>query len=144
VGRRAVRIALALPVIGLAWVLLSLQADAAGKATALSAAFAAQVFVALGFAAVGTRVAGDERGGPVAAAGLFLVFLVLPLLFKVPLSIDPLRDSWHHLYGRWLWIDAAALATFLVASADPGGRGPVAWLSGAWARSTVAAPEAAP
>lgn len=142
VSRRGVRILLAVPAIGLAWMLLSLQADIAGKAVTLTTAFAAQVVVALGFAAVGTRVSGDERGGPVAVAGLFFVFLVLPLLLKVPMTLDPLTDSWHHLYGRWVWLGGAGLLLFLAASADPGRRGPVSWLRGRRARPEMIATEA--
>ena len=143
VARRVVRIVLAIPAMALAWAAFVVYADATGNALTLSAALTAQIVVALGFAAVGTGRAGTGRGGPLAIAGLFLVFVVLPLLFKVPLTLNPDVDSWHHLYGQWLWIGAAGLIVFRVASADPGRRGPIAWLRSTRARPAVGAPEAA-
>jgi len=144
VSRRGVRILVAVPVVGLAWVLLSLQADVAARWATLTTAFAAQLLVALGCAAIGAKVLGPGRGGPVAAAGLFLVFVVLPLVFKVPLTLDLLTDSWNNLYGRSLLSGAVGFVTFLGASADPGRRGLVAWLRGASTRPMVAAREPAP
>lgn len=141
--RRTVRIAVGIPGIAIAWTLFVMYANGAEKATTLSMALAAAALVALGFAALGTRVGGNGRGGPTAAAGLFLVFLVLPLVFKVSLTLDPRTDSWHHLYGRWLWIGAAGLVTFLFASADPARRGPISWMRGGWRHPVPVVTEAA-
>jgi len=141
--RRVVRIALALPVIALAWVAFVIYGDAAATALTLTAALVAQIAVALAFAAIGTGRTGAGRGGPVAIAGLFVVFALFPLLLKVPWTADPAGDSWHHLYGRWLWIGAIACVAFTLASADPARRGPIARLHRSRTHAPHTAPEAA-
>ncbi len=117
--RRAVRIAVALPVIWGTWGSLSWYAGLGPRTGPLAAAFASQLAVALGLASVGEYVAGRERGGLLAAGGLFAVFFVVPLGFRLTLSLDPARHSWAHLYGRWIAVAGVAIAVFLAASADP-------------------------
>jgi hypothetical protein len=138
--RRVVRVALAVPVLVPAWAAFVAYGDGSEKVLTLSAALAAQLVVSLAFAAAGSR-RGVGYGGPLAIAGLFLVFVVVPLLFKVPLTLNPETDSWYHLYGQWLWIGAAGLLVFCMASADPCRRGPIAWLQSTRPRPAVAAPE---
>lgn len=117
--RRAVRMAVALPVVWAAWGSLSWYAGLGPRTGPLAAPFAAQLAVALALAAVGEHVAGRDRGGLLAAGGLFAVFFVLPLALRITLSLDPARQTWGHLYGRWIAATGIAFAVFLVASTDP-------------------------
>ena len=120
--RGTLRLVVAIPPVVVAWAMLCMQADAGTKTTTLGAFFFSCVCIAVGVAAAGERLLGPGRGGPLAVAGLFLVFAVLPATFRVPWSLEPTVDSWHHLYGRWLWIAALGLLAFLVASLDPARR----------------------
>jgi len=120
--RGALRLVVVVPPVVVVWALLCVQADTGAKTATLSALFFACVCIAFGLAAAGERLLGPGRGGPLAIAGLFLLFAVLPATFKVSWSLEPTLDSWHHLYGRWLWIAALGLLAFLVASTDPARR----------------------
>lgn len=117
--RQALRVPLAVAPIAVVWALLCLQADTGPKTATLGALFLALAFVAVGTAAAGERILGPGRGGPAVVAGLFLVFGVMPVMFRVAWSLDPVLDSWHHLYGRFLWIAAIGMLAFFVASLDP-------------------------
>jgi len=121
-GRRLLRLVVAVPPIVLVWALLCVQADAGAKTATLSALFLACICVALGLAGLGERLLGPGRGGPLAIAGLFVVFAVLPATFRVTWSLEPTVDSWHHLFGRWLWIAGFGVLSFLLASVDPARR----------------------
>jgi hypothetical protein len=118
-ARRAVRIAVVLPVVWAAWSALAWFAGLGPRTGPLSAAFASQLAVALGLAAVGAHVAGRGRGGLLAAGGLFAVFFAVPLAFRLTLSLDPAVQTWVHLYGRWICVTWVAILVFLVGSVDP-------------------------
>lgn len=117
--RRAVRIGVALPVVWAVWGSLASYAGLGPRTGPLSVAFASQLAVSLGLAAVGTHVAGRDRSGLLAAAGLFAVFFVVPLAFRLTPSMDPAGQTWAHLYGRWIAVAAIAGFVFLAASVDP-------------------------
>jgi hypothetical protein len=118
-ARRGVRIAVVLPVVWAAWSALAWFAGLGPRTGPLSAAFASQLAVALGLAAVGAHVAGRGRGGLLAAGGLFAVFFAVPLAFRLTLSLDPAVQTWVHVYGRWIGVAWVSLLAFLAASADP-------------------------
>lgn len=117
-ARRAVRIGVALPVVWAVWGSLAAYAGLGPRTGPLSVAFASQLAVSLGLASMGAHVAGRERGGLLAAAGLFVVFFVVPLAFRLTLSVDP-GQTWALLYGRWIAVAAIAGFVFLAASVDP-------------------------
>jgi hypothetical protein len=139
--RRAVRVAVALPVLWAVWGLLSWYAALGPRTGPLAAAFTSQLSVALGLAAVGEHVAGQERGGLLAAGGLFAVFFFVPLAFRLTLSLDPAGQTWAHLYGRWIAVAGLAFLVFLAASADPARPRPLAIWKLRFARSPAVAEE---
>jgi hypothetical protein len=139
--RRAVRMAVALPVVWATWGSLSWYAGLGPRTGPLAAAFAAQLAVALALAAVGEHVAGRERGGLLAAGGLFAVFFVVPLASRFTLSLDPARQTWAHLYGRWIAATGVAFLVFLAASADPARPRPLGIWKLRFARSPAVAEE---
>jgi hypothetical protein len=141
--RRAIRIAMALPVVWALWGALSVYAAQGWKTPSLATAFAAELIVALAFSALGIRVTGDEHGGLFAVGGLFVVFFLLPQIFGIDVSLDRVTSSWTDLYGRSIVIGVAGLLTFLVASEGPGRRGVVSVIRGLWSRPPVVAGERA-
>jgi len=140
-ARRAVRVAVAVPVVWATWGSFNWYAGLGPRTGPLAAVFASQLAVALGLAGVGEHVAGRDRGGLLAAAGLFAVFVVVPLAFRLTLSLDPARQTWADLYGRWLAVAGVASLMFLVASADPARPPPIGTWKLRFARSRVVAEE---
>jgi hypothetical protein len=139
--RHAVRIAVALPVVWVTWGALCSYAGLGPRTGPLSAAFASQLAVALGLGAVGEHVAGRERGGLLAAGGLFALFFVVPLAFRLTLTLDPTRATWAHLYGRWIAATGVAVVVFLAASPDPARPRPLGIWKLRFARSPAVAEE---
>jgi fluoroquinolone transport system permease protein len=122
--RRAIRIAMALPVLALAWVGLVWYGSSWEIAGTLTAGFVAQIAVALSLSAVGVTVIDVDRGGLFAAAGVFVVFIAAPLLMRGGiLTPDPAERTWTWLYGRWIATSAVAIGVLLLASRDPAKRG---------------------
>jgi hypothetical protein len=118
--RRTVRVLLALPVLAIGWCGLLWYADVWPIAGTLTAGFAAQVCVALGFGALGALIAGEDRGGLLGLAGLAVVFLAVPLVMRGGiLWADPSRHEWAYRYGRWIVTGSLALGLLLLASRDP-------------------------
>ena len=119
--RRAVRIALVLPIVVVMWLIVVIVDAASAPGVAVTAdvlEVATFVVVGLAAAAVASRHSGDGLGG--AAAGPVLLAMV-----AVSLLLPP---RWH-LYPvvahqwRWVLLLAAALVTLPVASRDPATRG---------------------
>lgn len=140
-ARRAVRIVVALPLVWAAWGTFTWYAGLGSRTGPLAVAFASQLTVALGLAAVGEHVAGRERGGLLAAAGLFAVFFVVPLALRLTLSFDPAGETWAQLYGRWVAVAGVAFLVLLAASADPARRRPLGNWKLRFARSPPVAGE---
>lgn len=121
--RRVLRVAVVLPPVWTAWMSFAWYAHA-GPATHYAAVeFAARLAVALGLAAVGTRVAGEEHGGLFATGGLFLIFVALPIaLLSVP-ALALREPTFAYRYGRWIVTGVVGLAGFASESRDAARRG---------------------
>lgn len=116
--RRLVRLALGVPPAVAVWAALLVWADPGPHEVTLTMMFLAQMALAIGVAAAALRTLDAGREVPVVAAGLFIVFVVLPFTFEVDLAPTPSADTWWLHAGRWLTIAGAGLAAFVVASRD--------------------------
>lgn len=121
--RRAVRIALVLPLVVVMWMIVVIVEVAGGAGAPVTAGVlevVALVVVALAAAAVAARHSGDGLGG--AAAGPVLLAMV-----AISVVLPPRWDLYPVVAHQWRWVLllAAALLTLLVASRDPGSRRPL-------------------
>ena len=128
--RRALRVALALPLLCLAWA-LSLQVTAPGGDTlfgpgargGLSVQFAAMLALTFAASAVALRLVPDGRGG---WAGVVAPFLLLCVAHWLParwtLLAAPGDPAWMASQHRWAALLALGLLTLAWASRDPAAR----------------------
>lgn len=121
--RRLLRTGIATIVALAIWVALCAQAPSGAKTATLSAFFVALVCVSVAASAIGERLIGRTKGGPFAIAVLFMVFALIPATLRIDWALDPARDSWTHLYGRWILIAAGGVVLYLLACVDPARRG---------------------
>jgi fluoroquinolone transport system permease protein len=124
-GRRALRVLLALAALGACWVLLLARTPGPLPVPGVTLEAAALVAVALAAAGVAARVVADRLGGLVAGPvvlGFTLAAIRLPRrLWLYPAPGDP---GWTAAHGRWTAVLAIAMLVLLLASLDPGRRGP--------------------
>ncbi len=120
--RRAVRAGLALPVVCVVWWAMTWIGPLDGPSGPMAASFAVTVLVALGAAAVATRLVGPGRA-PMAAATLVAAMLVIPvvlsLLFHRPASVDPARPPLGDPVSYWASAGILAAAILALAHLDP-------------------------
>ncbi len=136
--RRGIRLALALPVLGVAWGVALLTASrlaASGVRTApvvprplpiaaLTLEASAMLAVTLAAAAVGTRSLGHGKGG--VAAGPALLAFVLTMASIQPywplFPNAPFEPGWAAAHARWALILVAAIVVLAGCSLDPARR----------------------
>jgi fluoroquinolone transport system permease protein len=127
-GRRALRVLAAVVALGACWALLLASTPNPLPAAGVTLEAAALVAVALAAAAVASRLVADRLGGLVAGPvvlGLTLAAIRLPRrLWLYPAPGDP---GWTAAHGRWAAVVAVAVVVLMVASLDPGRRGPRAF-----------------
>jgi hypothetical protein len=80
--------------------------------------------VAAALASAGARVTADRSGSVVAVPALLVGLVAAQTLLpaRLALFVDPGSPVWTAARGRWLVVLAAALAGFVAAGRDPGGR----------------------
>jgi hypothetical protein len=118
--RRALTLALALPVVAIAWAaLVWIGSDGPSRSAALTLQFAALVFVTLAVAAV--LPSGSQLGGPLVALTVLTALVAASASTAVSWTLMP-----HPGDGRWVatWTALAATAALalLLASRDPARR----------------------
>jgi fluoroquinolone transport system permease protein len=130
-GRRALRLLLALAALAACWALLLTRTLGVPPVGGVTLEAAALVAVALAAAAVASRLTADHQGGLAAAPavlGLVLGAIRLPRrLWLFPAPGDP---GWTAAHGRWAAVVGVAVVVLLLASLDPGRRGPRAFTVG--------------
>jgi hypothetical protein len=121
--RRAVRAGLALPAVGVVWFGMTWIGPLDGPSGPMAASFAVTVLVALGSAAVATRIVGPARAPMAAAAALvaamFVTPVVLSLLLHRPGAVDPARPPLGDPVSYWASAGILAAAILGLAHLDP-------------------------
>jgi hypothetical protein len=120
--RRAVRLAVGIPIVVLLWVAALASAAEGPHSVTLSFLFGAEICVALGVAAIALHVVEPGREVLWAAGGLLMVFIALPFGFGLDVTPIPSADTWWLRAGRWLAIGAGGGIALVLASLDPAGR----------------------
>ena len=122
--RRAIRVALGMPLLWAMWVILAWYSHALTAAMAVE--YAGMLTLTLALAAIGAAVIGEERAGVFATPALFVLLgssAVVSTRWR-PFPLTPIGSTWFDLYGRWGIVLAVSLLGFLMASADPAKRRP--------------------
>lgn len=119
--RRAVRVAIAVPAVAVAWFAITWIGPLDGPALAMTASFLAEATLALAAGAVLGRVVPGGRGGLAAAGVLVCVAIVLPLWVARPVTIDPARPPFGSVSTYWSAV--AVAGCLLLAWAHAGRRG---------------------
>ncbi len=128
--RRLLRVALALPLLCVAWVgslWYATGADAASSGpharAALSLQFVAMLALTLAGSAIALRLSPEEHGGWTGAlAPLAIVAAALVLPERWALLATPGDDAWHATHWRWAALLALGLLAFIWANRDPASR----------------------
>ncbi len=123
-ARRAIRIALGMPLVWAIWGALAWYAAALTTAAAIE--FAGTLALTLALAAICADVIGEERAGVFAPPALFTLLGASAFVSARwrPVPVLPVGSTWFDLYGRWVIVLIVSVAVFLVASADPARRPP--------------------
>lgn len=141
IARRAVRLAVVVPVVALSWWLATfLTGEATMKAGGplpsgdLALEAAALLVIAVAFSSMGARFLSDRLGGIVAGPA---VLSLLGISFLVPLPhrlliSSPWDPNWPHSHDLWQWVLSGATVAFVMANWDPGASGPVVRMQRAW------------
>lgn len=127
--RRLLRVALVLPVVGIAWIvcvtLVGDQPERLGGPVPFGdiTLEAATLFViTMTAASFGALVASDRLGGVVAAPVLFVLAAIV--LFLPPdyvlLASDPGSPDWSEAHDRWRYVFGGAVVAFLYFNLDRG------------------------
>jgi hypothetical protein len=121
-----VRAGLAIPAVGVVWWGMTWIGPLDGPSGPMAASFAVTVLVALGSAAVATRLVGPARGPMAAAPALVATILVIPvvlsLLLHRPASVDPARPPLGDPVSYWASAGILAAASLGLAHLDPARR----------------------
>lgn len=120
--RRAIRLAVGVPIVVLLWVGALTVAAEGPYAVTLSFLFGAEICVALGVAAVALHVIDPGREVLWAAGGLLMVFVALPFGLGLDVTPIPRADTWWLREGRWLAIGGGGAIVAVLASLDPAAR----------------------
>lgn len=123
--RRAIRAAVAIPAVTVAWFACTWIGPLTGPSGPMMAAFAVCVTIALAAAAMSARLVASGAG-LLAAAAVVTITLILPVAFGRPPSVDPARPPWGEPAGYWGALGLLAIVTLLMAHVDPAGLRPTA------------------
>jgi hypothetical protein len=118
--RRAVRVAIAVPAVALAWLACTCIGPLAGPTAPMTASFVAEILVALAAAAVVVRFVGSG-GGLLAAAAVVFVALILPVAVGRPPTVDPAEPPLGHVASYWAAVATVAAAALALAHVPAGG-----------------------
>ena len=118
--RRAVRVAIAVPAVAVAWFAITWIGPLDGPAPAMTASFLAQATLALAVGAVLCRISPGGRGGLAAAGVIVFVAIVLPVWLARPVTIDPAHPPFGSVSTYWSAV--AAAGCLLLAWAHAGRR----------------------
>jgi hypothetical protein len=122
--RRAIRVALGMPLLWATWVILAWYSHALTAPMAVE--YAGMLTLTLTLAAIGARVIGEERAGLFATPALFVLLgssAIVSTRWR-PFPLTPIGATWFDLYGRWGLVLAVSVLIFVMASADPAKRRP--------------------
>ena len=122
--RRAIRVALGMPLLWATWVILAWYSHALTATMAVE--YAGMLALTLTLAAIGAQVIGEERAGLFASPALFVLLgssAVISARWR-PFPLMPIGSTWFDLYGRWGVVLAVSALVFVMASADPAKRRP--------------------
>jgi hypothetical protein len=149
--RRAVRLALALPVAAAFWWLLIKLAGQVPKEAGgplptggLTREALAVLFIAFAASSLGARLAADRLGGVVGAPltlGILPVVALVPQARQLVIS-SPADPLWHHAHNIWVFTFLVAAAAFCYWSGDVGRYSIRSRLRSAATRKRVRIPDA--
>ena len=121
--RRAVKIAVAVPVFAASWFALTWVGPLHGPTWPMTGMAVGVGVVALAAASVTTRVVVPTRSGPAAAVVLVGVIVAMPVVIAIalgrPATIDPGRVPAGDPRSYWTSVIALALVVSLAANRDP-------------------------
>jgi hypothetical protein len=121
--RRAVKVAVAVPVFAASWFALTWVGPLHGPTWAMTGMAVGVGAVAVAAASVTTRVVVSARSGPVAAVVLVGVIVAMPVVIAIalgrPATIDPDRVPVGDPRSYWTSVIVLALVVSLPANRDP-------------------------
>ena len=112
--RRAIRVAIAVPVVATVWFACTWIGPLEGPTAAMVGSFVAEAIVALAAAALVVRFVG-AGSGLLAAGAVVIVTLILPVAFGRPPSVDPARPPWGEPASYWTVVAVLAVVVLVVA-----------------------------
>lgn len=118
--RRAVRMAIAIPAVSVAWWACTWIGPLSGPTSAMAASFVAGVILALAAAALSVRFFG-AGAGLLAVGAVAIVMLVLPVAIGRPPSVDPAHPPWGAPALHWSALALFACVALVLAHIDPAG-----------------------
>lgn len=116
--RRAIRVAIAVPAVTVAWLACTWIGPLSGPTGPMAASFAAEVVIALAAAAVVVRRTGNG-GGLLAAAVVVFAALILPVAVGRPPTVDPAYPPFGQPLSYWPGVGVIAVAVLAIAHIDP-------------------------
>lgn len=116
--RRAVRGALAIPLVGAIWFAYTWSGPLQGPTAPMFGFLVSGVALALAAAAVSVRLVRSSMSGLAAAAAVAFVLLIVPIIIARPPSIDPSRPPLGDPLAYWSTLTLVSIASLATAHSD--------------------------